>query len=119
MWHDGPQHTKSLVWKKMSTNGQGEDHPKSVRFFREQEEVGEKGNGKGKKRAKDSLDVLSIVEVPEMSTFSSESINFPCYSGDKTVSMFVTLERLPVSLEINYYKWQINYIIHYNIIYNI
>ena len=82
MWHDKPQHSKSLARREASTKGQGERHPKSIRFLREQKD--KKGKGKAKEKAKDSLNVLSIVEVLDMSMFSSESINFYSYiKGDR------------------------------------
>ena len=40
--------------------------------------------GKGKEKPKDSLNVLSIIEIPEVNTFSNKSINFSCYiTGEK------------------------------------
>ena len=39
--------------------------------------------GKEKEKAKESLNVLSIVELPKVNTFSSKSIDFSCYvKGD-------------------------------------
>ena len=48
--------------------------------------------GKGKEKAKDSLNVLSIVEIPEVNTFSNKSIDSSCYITGEKVEWLLDVE---------------------------
>ena len=66
---------------------------------------GEKG--KGKEQVEDSLNVL-IVDVPELSTFSSQSIKFSCYIKREVVEWLLdsscTEHVTPVKSNLHMYK---------------
>ena len=64
-----------------STKTKGASDSKSVYFIWKQKKPDKKG--KGKEKAKDGLNVLSIIELPKVHTISSQSIDFSCYEkGD-------------------------------------
>ena len=63
--------------------------PKASSSLGNKKKSEKKGKGKGKEHAKDSLNVLSIVEVPDMSTFSSKLINLYCYIKCETVEQLL------------------------------
>ena len=63
--------------EKHPQKGKGHQTPKTSGFSGNKKKWDKKG--KSKEKAKESLNVLSIVEVPELSTFHSESNDFSCY----------------------------------------
>ena len=67
-WEKGkhPQKGKGKYVPKVSTSSGGGN--KKMAF-----------KGKGKEKAKESLNVLSIVKILEVNTFSNKSIEFSCY----------------------------------------
>ena len=64
--------------------------------------------GKGKENVKDSLNVLSIVDVPEVNTFSNKSIDFSCNVKGEIVEWLLDsgcMEHLtPVHSDLHNYK---------------
>ena len=76
-------HNTQKHWEKGKhpQKGKGKSPPKVSTLSRNKKKLDKKG--KGKEKAKESLNVLSIIELPEMNTFSSQSIDFSCYiKGD-------------------------------------
>ena len=50
--------------------------------------VDKKGKGKAKEKAQSSANVLEIMDLPQLSITSSESINFSCYKMSEKVEWF-------------------------------
>ena len=71
-------HSTQNHWEKAKCpqKGKGKQAPKASTSSRNEKKLDKKG--KGKEEAKESLNVLSIIELPEMNTFSSQSIDFCC-----------------------------------------
>ena len=64
--------------------------------------------GKGKEKGKESLNVLSIIELPEVNTFSSQSIDFSHYVKGEVVEWLLdsgcTEHVTPVRSDLHNYK---------------
>ena len=61
-----------------------------------------------KEKAKECLNVLSIIDVPEVNTFSSQSIDFSCYIKGEVVEWLLhsgcTEHVTPVKSDLQMYK---------------
>ena len=68
---------------KHPQKGKGQQTPKVSTSLGNKKKMGYKGKGKAK--AKESLNVLSIVELLEVNMFSSKSIDFSCYVKGEVV----------------------------------
>ena len=92
----------------MSTKGQGEIiTPKVFSSLGNNKKKLDK-KGKGKKQAKESLNVFSIIEIPEVNTFSSQSIDFSCYVKGEVVEWLLdsgcTEHVTPVKSDLQNYR---------------
>ena len=73
-------HSTQNHWEKGNHPQRGKT-PKASTLSRNKKKLDKKR--KGKEKAKESLNALSIVKLPKVNTFSSQSIDFSCYvKGD-------------------------------------
>ena len=81
MWKKNNSTQNHWEKDKCPQKGKGKLTPKVSSSSGNKKKLDKKG--KGKEKAKDSLNVLSIIELPKVNTMSSQSIDFSCYEkGD-------------------------------------
>ena len=84
-------HSTQNQWPggKHPQRGKGKLPPKASSSSGNKKKSGQKGKGNGKEKVQESANVLSMVDVPELSITSSESINFSCYDMSEKVEWFL------------------------------
>ena len=69
-------HSTQNHWKKGKCphKGKGKSSPKVSTSSRNKKKSDKKGKGKEEEKAKDSLNILLIIDLPEVNMFSSQSL---------------------------------------------